>query len=92
MNAKAESDVEIARRISVNLASVMRRRGMSQAELARASGVLEMTVSYVIRAKLCGTVCTVARLANALGVSVDRLLRPSLTARAPRSRRAARVS
>jgi transcriptional regulator with XRE-family HTH domain len=92
LNAKAESEIEIARRIAVNLAYVMKMQGMSQAELARASGVLEMTVSHVIRAKHCGTVCTVARLAEALGVSVDRLLRPSLTGRAPRSRRAARAS
>ena len=89
---KRDSDSEVCRRLAANLAAIMQRRGMSQEDLSKACGVSSAAVSHVMTCKNKPTVCWVARVANALGVSVDRLLRPSLTARAPRSRRAARVS
>ena len=89
---KRESDREVSQRLAANLVAMMKRYGLTQVELSDRSGVHQTSISNVILAKSCPSVSMVARLAEALGVSVDRLLRPSLTARAPRSRRAARVS
>ena len=92
MTPKRQSDAVVTGRLAANLTALMDRKGLSQLELERLSGVMPGTVSHILMAESCARVCTVARIAEALGVSVDRLLRPSLTARAPRSRRAARVS
>jgi transcriptional regulator with XRE-family HTH domain len=89
---KRDSDSEVCRRLAANLAAIMHRRGMSQEDLSKACGVSSAAVTNLLSLKHRPTICLVAKLATGLGVSVDRLLRPSLTARAPRSRRAARVS
>lgn len=86
MSAKRKSDAEVAGRLAANLLALMDRRGLSQSELARTSGVCQVTISNVVLARNCVSVCTVAQLAAALGATVDRLLRPTLIAKPRRSR------
>lgn len=62
----------------VNIASNVKRRmgelGISQAELARATGENEMRISSVVRAVHAPTAGFLARLAEALECSVDDLI------------------
>ena len=58
-----------------NIARILQDRGMSQAELARRSGESQMNISRIIRGQNEPLVSTVARIAEALDVLVDVLLR-----------------
>lgn len=64
------------------LAYIRAARGLSQAELARVSGVAQMTISSIERGDSAPIVRTVAKLATALGMSaeeLDRQLAPGST-------------
>ena len=78
MTPKRRSDAEVTGRLAANLTALMDRKGLSQLELERLSGVTPGTVSDILMAESCTRVCTVARLAEALGTTVDRLVRPTL--------------
>lgn len=58
-----------------NVERILRERGISQAELARRSGESEMNISRIIRGKNEPLIGMVARIAEALDVLVDVLLR-----------------
>jgi transcriptional regulator with XRE-family HTH domain len=75
------------RNISANVKAMLEEREMSQASLARATGDLEMTISYLVRGVQCPSAALLARVAEALGVTADALLaKPTTRAR---SRKAA---
>lgn len=68
------SDEQIKENISVNIMRILDLRGWSQSELSRVSGVPQMTVSAVIRKVNLPGVGIASRLAEALDVTVDRLI------------------
>lgn len=57
-----------------SLQTAMLNRDMSAADLARASGVTEASISYYLKGTQNPTAKTVGKLAKALGMSVDALL------------------
>ena len=79
-------------RLARRLAAARRRAGLTQAELAEASGVTDETISRIERGRYEPAVSTFFRLADALDVSLDQLARDSDRERdreRPRPRRAA---
>jgi transcriptional regulator with XRE-family HTH domain len=70
---KADATSRLARR----LAAARRRAGLTQAELAEASGVTDETISRIERGRYEPAVSTFFRLADALDVSLDQLARDS---------------
>lgn len=64
--------------ITLRLQELRDRRGLSQAELARRSGVSQATISRIEAGKTKGVdLVTLDRLSRALGVSPRSLLAPS---------------
>jgi transcriptional regulator with XRE-family HTH domain len=61
--------------VGKNLKRILATRGISQAELARQSGIPEMTISQVVNWKNEPGIGVVARIAEALDVTIDVLLR-----------------
>lgn len=78
MSGRRESDIEACRRLSANLTAVMARRGMTQADFCRVSGFSSAAISNLMSCKHVPTICMVATIADALGTTVDRLVRPTL--------------
>lgn len=68
------SDDDVRHNVAVNLQSLLDDRDWSQSELARRSGVWQTNISRVIREECIPTVAVLARLAEALHVSMDRLV------------------
>jgi transcriptional regulator with XRE-family HTH domain len=64
-----EAGTELARRV----AAARLRSGLTQAQLAEASGVTDETISRIERGRYEPAVSTLFRLAEALEVSLDRL-------------------
>jgi len=64
-------------RLARRLAAARRRAGLTQAELAEASGVTDETISRIERGRYEPAVSTFFRLADALDVSLDQLARDS---------------
>ena len=62
-------------RLARRLAAARRRAGLTQAELAEASGVTDETISRIERGRYEPAVSTFFRLADALDVSLDQLAR-----------------
>jgi transcriptional regulator with XRE-family HTH domain len=81
----AESPAELAKRV----AAARLHAGLTQAELAEASGVTDETISRIERGRYEPAVSTLFRLAEALDISLDQLAgetdRPRAAAR-PRAR------
>jgi len=71
------SDNEAKQRIAANLRSFLDQSGWSQADLARAAKTTDMTVSYAIRGKSAPGAAILARIAEALSVTIDDLLAES---------------
>ena len=67
--ARSEPATELARRV----AAARLRSGLTQAQLAEASGVTDETISRIERGRYEPAVSTLFRLAEALEVSLDRL-------------------
>jgi len=67
--ARSEAGTELARRV----AAARLRSGLTQAQLAEASGVTDETISRIERGRYEPAVSTLFRLAEALEVSLDRL-------------------
>ena len=61
--------------IAHNVGRLMGKRGMSQRQLSVASGESDMAISRVVRGIHCPSAAMLARIADALSVSVDDLLR-----------------
>jgi transcriptional regulator with XRE-family HTH domain len=62
-----------AARLAKRVAAARRRVGLTQAELAEASGVTDETISRIERGRYEPAVSTLFRLAEALDVSLDQL-------------------
>lgn len=60
--------------IQSNVTSLLQRKGLSQADLARKTGENEMYISRICRGKMLPNAAALARIAEALGVSSERLL------------------
>jgi len=67
--SRAEPVTDLARRV----AAARLRSGLTQAQLAEASGVTDETISRIERGRYEPAVSTLFRLAEALDVSLDRL-------------------
>lgn len=70
-------------RLAKRVAAARRRAGLTQAELAEASGVTDETISRIERGRYEPAVSTLFRLAEALDVSLDQLAREHDRERGP---------
>jgi len=68
---------EATKYVGKNVERIIREKNISQKELARRAGIPEMTISRIIRFKNEPGIGVVARIAEALDVMVDVLLRPA---------------
>lgn len=68
-------DKQARQRISENILDLMERRKVSRPQLARLSGTTEMTIGRIICRQNTPNVALVSRIAAALDVTVDVLLR-----------------
>lgn len=93
------TDQDIRARIATNVARLLEVRGMSRRDLAKVTGDPHATIARVACGKHTAYTGVVVRVAEALGVTVDRLLWPESSlnrkndstksptmARAPRAR------
>jgi len=62
-------------RLGKNLRQIRTQKGMTQGDIVRALGVSRSFVSNIENGKTNPTLSTIKRIADALGVSVDRLLK-----------------
>lgn len=69
------TDKQTLRNLSRNLRSLLESREMSQADLARASGEVEMQISRYVRGIQMPGAGVLSRLADALDVRADDLIR-----------------
>jgi transcriptional regulator with XRE-family HTH domain len=63
--------------VANNVARLIAEKGWSQQKLADATGENKMMISRVVRAEHCPGVGLMARIAEALEVTVDELLSPA---------------
>jgi len=70
------SDPQVTANLAANLARILKDRGLNQTDLARMTGDPLMTISRVVRGTNDVRSGVVARIAEALDVSADRLLGP----------------
>jgi transcriptional regulator with XRE-family HTH domain len=68
-SARGEAGADLAKRV----AAARLRSGLTQAQLAEASGVTDETISRIERGRYEPAVSTLFRLAEALDISLDRL-------------------
>jgi transcriptional regulator with XRE-family HTH domain len=69
-------DDEARDNIALNVRRLLDHRGLTQAELAEITRENEMMISRIVRGLFVPNVGTVARIAEALDVSMDRLVSP----------------
>lgn len=81
MSTVALTDVEAKNVIAENISSLLDELGMSQKELADLSGENEMAISRMVRGVQIPSAARLARVAEALRVTVDALLTKSRKAR-----------
>jgi transcriptional regulator with XRE-family HTH domain len=72
------TDLEIRRAIAVNVTNLLEVRGWSRRDLAKVTGDPVATVARVAQGKHTSQSGVVVRVADALGVTVDRLLKSGL--------------
>lgn len=70
------TDEEAKDNLAANVLRLLESRQINQSELARLTGEPVMTISRVCRAQHIPLATVLARLAEALDVSIDRLLGP----------------
>lgn len=70
------TDDQAKANISANLSRILRERGMSQPDLAAKTGIPVMTINRVIRRIHVPSSAYLARISEALDVSMDRLIAP----------------
>ena len=68
------TDEQTIKNIAENVARLLEEKGMSQAELARATKESEMNISRLVRGTNMPGAAMLSRVADALGVSVDYLI------------------
>lgn len=68
------SDDDAKRWIAANLRAAMELRGMSQAQLAAATGSTRMRISHYLAGARIPSAAVLARMAEALEVTADQLL------------------
>jgi transcriptional regulator with XRE-family HTH domain len=71
------TDTEAKYIVAENVARLIAQRGWSQKKLADACGENKMMISRVVRAEHCPSVGLIARIAEALDVTLDELLTAS---------------
>ena len=64
-----------AQRLGENLKRIRTEKGISQGDIARALEVDKSFVSNIENAKTNPTLATIAKIAKAIGVSIDELLK-----------------
>jgi transcriptional regulator with XRE-family HTH domain len=57
-----------------NLADILERNGLSQKELARRSGVHEVTISRILHGHIEPTLSTAEKLARGAGTTAEKIL------------------
>lgn len=62
-------------KLGKNLKRIRTKKGMTQGDIVRALGVSRSFVSNIENGKTNPTLATIAKLAKALGVSVEELIR-----------------
>ena len=65
----------ISKKLGKNLKKIRTAKKMSQGDISRALGVHRAYISGIENGKRNPTLATIEKLANALGVSVDELLK-----------------
>ena len=73
------SDDQARQNIAANLQRIMGERGISQTRLASMTGQPIMTISRLVRGQNEPRIALVAQVAEALDVSMDRLVSPPPT-------------
>ena len=79
------TDEEVKGNVGENVRRLLDARGWSQADLALAAGETQMMISRICRSQHMPFAGTLARIAEALDVSVDRLVGPAPEAPAKKS-------
>jgi len=67
------TDDQARKNVAANVKRLLDEKGMSQSDLARATGETFMTISRVVRAQNVASYAVVCRIAEALGVKSDDL-------------------
>lgn len=68
------TDEDAKRNLAGNLQRLMENRGINQSDLARLTGEPVMTISRAFRGENMPRASVLARIAEAMDVSIDRLL------------------
>ncbi len=68
------TDKEARDNIAANTVRLLEARGWTQQDLADATGESKMAISNIVRAQYVTNAATLARIAEALDVTVDRLI------------------
>lgn len=68
------TDDQTRRNIATNLRRILAARGISQRKLAELTGEPVMNISRAVRGENVANVAMIARIAEALDVSIDRLV------------------
>ncbi len=71
--SNSNKDVQTRQNIAENLCRILHDRRLNQASLAKLTGDTEMTISRICRAKCTPGVGIIARIAESLDISMDRL-------------------
>ena len=79
------SNDEARQNIAANVQRLMAIRGWDQSDLARESGENHMQISRVVRGTNLANAATLARVAEALDVTMDRLISEPPTEKSRRS-------
>jgi transcriptional regulator with XRE-family HTH domain len=73
---KVVTEQDARQNISANLRRILHDRGIKQTDLARMSGEPDMAISRLLRGQNTPTATLLAHVAEALDVSMDRLMSP----------------
>ena len=68
------TDIEVKSNVSANLQRLLRDRGLTRTALAQMTGDPLMTISSTVSGKYVPNVALLSRIADALDVSIDRLI------------------
>lgn len=66
---------ESAKKLAINMKRIRAEKGMSQGDICRATGADRAYISNVESGNKNPTLETITKIAGALGVSIDKLLR-----------------
>ena len=68
---------DVRKNLAINVRRLLIDRKMTQADLSRKAEEPEITISRVVRGCMLASSGTIARIAEAFDVSIDRLVTPS---------------